>query len=157
MQDDHPIKAPLLDHICDLEIELSPILELGQGRAGKRRIIPIIGGTCTGKINGKILHLGADWQTIYENGTAELIARYAIETDDGALIEIQNEGFRHGPAEVIAKLAQGEDVPPEDYYMRTTARLETGDARYDWVNSLVYVGTGARLAKAVHLRVFAVT
>jgi hypothetical protein len=52
-----------------------------------------------------------------------------MEMDDGAVIEIRNYGLRHGPAEVIAKLAAGEDVVPDQYYMRTHARLETGDPR----------------------------
>lgn len=150
------ISAPTLDHVCDIEVELDPIRDLGPGRAGQRRIIPIIGGTATGKLAGKLLHLGADWQTVLPDGTAELIARYAIETPDGALIEINNEGYRHGPAEVIQRLAKGEEVSPDQYYMRTTARLESGDPRYSWVNNLVFVGTGARLAGAVHIRFYAV-
>jgi len=32
---------------------------------------------------------------------AELDIRYAMETDDGAVIEIVNYGFRHGPKEVL--------------------------------------------------------
>lgn len=39
------------------------------------------------------------------DGLAELDTRYAMETDDGALIEIVNYGYRHGPAEVIERLA----------------------------------------------------
>jgi hypothetical protein len=55
---------PKLDHICTLTVELADIIEMGQGRGGQRRIIPIIGGTVTGAhLNGKILNLGADWQT----------------------------------------------------------------------------------------------
>ncbi len=39
------------------------------------------------------------------DGLAELDTRYAMETDDGALIEIVNYGYRHGPAAVIERLA----------------------------------------------------
>ncbi|HBN30975.1 MAG TPA: hypothetical protein DD416_07060, partial [Rhodobacteraceae bacterium] len=50
---------PKLDHICTLTVELADIIEMGQGRGGQRRIIPIIGGTATGAhLNGKILNLG---------------------------------------------------------------------------------------------------
>jgi hypothetical protein len=56
------------------------------------------------------------------DGTAELVARYAFQTDDGAVIEINNTGFRHGSPEVIAALARGEEVDPSAYYMRTQAR-----------------------------------
>ena len=84
---------------------------MGMGRAGKRRIILIIGGTVTGPyLSGKVLDIGADWQTIFDNGLAELDTRYAFQTDDGAVIEIINYGLRHGPAGVMAKLAAGEEL-----------------------------------------------
>lgn len=151
------LRAPALRHFCDLSVELGPAREMGQGRAGRRRIIPIIGGTVDGPgIKGTILNLGADWQTIFEGGTAELDTRYAMETDDGALIEIINYGFRHGPPEVIRAIAAGEEADPADYYMRTQARLETGDERYAWVNDMLFVGTGARLADGVEMRLYAV-
>ncbi len=150
------LAPPALNHVCDLEVALDPIREMGPGRAGQRRIIPIIGGRVTGpRLEGRILNLGADWQTIFANGVAELDTRYGIETADGATIEIRNYGFRHGPAEVIAAIARGEDVDPASYYMRTHARLETGDARYEWVNRTLFVGTGARLDGQVIVSLFA--
>lgn len=151
------LKQPRLDHACDLIVQLDPIREMGAGRAGDRRIIPIVGGTATGpRINGRILDLGADWQTVFRDGTAELDTRYAIETDDGALIEIVNYGYRHGPEDVVARLARGDAVDPDAYYMRTHARLETGDPRYGWVNRTLFVGTGARRAAAVEIGLYAV-
>ena len=78
---------PQLQHVCDLAVKLDPIREMGSGRAGRRRIIPIIGGTVSGPlIEGRILNLGADWQTVFADGLAELDTRYAIETHDGATI-----------------------------------------------------------------------
>lgn len=159
------LPAPELQHVCDLEVELAPVMEMGAGRAGQRRIIPIIGGKVTGpRLNGRILNLGADWQTIFpaassggpSGGLAELDTRYAMETDDGAVIEIINYGFRHGPAEVLAAVARGESVPHGAYYMRTQARLETGDPRYDWVNRTLFVGSGARHAQAVTVSLYAI-
>jgi len=151
------LPAPQLVHVCDLSVELGPIMEMGKGRAGARRIVPIIGGTVEGPgISGRVLNLGADWQTIYPNGTADLSTRYALETHDGAIIEIINLGSRHGPADVLNRLAAGEDVPPDQYYMRTHARLETGDPRYAWVNDTLFVGTGARKASAVTISLFLV-
>ncbi len=151
------LAAPALDHFCDLEIHLDPVRELGQGRGGARRIIPIVGGTVSGPaFSGRILAIGADWQTVLADGTAELDARYAFQTDDGALIEVRNRGYRHGPATVIERLSRGETVDPALYYMRTTARLETGDARHAWVNRQVFVGTGARLPAAVRIALYRV-
>lgn len=147
---------PKLAQICTLKVELDPIREMGTGRAGQRRIIPIVGGEVTGEqINGRILNIGADWQTIFSNGLAELDTRYAMETHDGATIEIRNYGFRHGPRNVLEAVARGEDVDPTQYYMRTHARLETGDSRYDWVNRTLFVGVGARHQHSVLVDLFA--
>ena len=151
------LPVPKLRHFCDIAVELGPVREMGAGRAGRRRIIPIVGGRVTGPgISGHLLNLGADWQTIFADATAELDTRYAMETDDGALIEIVNYGFRHGPADVIERIAAGEEVPPDSYYMRTHARLETGDARYAWVNRTLFVGAGARQKSSVRITLFAV-
>ena len=150
------VDPPRLSHLIDLRVELGPPMELGDGRAGRRRIIPIVGGTVTGRFAGRILAHGADWQTVFEGGLAELDTRYCIETDDGALIEIRNYGFRHGPPEVLARLAAGEDVDAAEYYMRTHPRFETGAPAYAHLNRMICVGTGAREASAVRMHVFEV-
>ena len=131
--------------------------ELGTSPLGRRRIIPITGGKFEGeRLSGRVLPGGADWQVIRPDGVADLDARYTIETHDGALIYVRNKGYRHGPEDVIRRLAAGEAVDPKLYYMRTTPWLETGDARYAWLNRIVCVGTGARLAAAVQLEFFEV-
>ncbi|MBW4963449.1 DUF3237 domain-containing protein [Sulfitobacter sp. CW3] len=151
------LPAPVLRHVTDLTVTLDPIRHMNHGRAGVRRIIPIVGGTAKGPaINGKILNVGADWQTQFASGLTELDTRYAIETDDGATIEIKNYGYRHGPADVLDALVRGEEVPPDAYYMRTHARLETGDDRYAWVNHTLFVGNGARLNGLVQMSLFAI-
>ena len=151
------LPVPFLDHVCTLMVKLGPIRQMGPGRAGQRRIVPIIGGTVSGPaLTGRVLNLGADWQTIFHDGTAELDTRYAMETDDGATIEIINYGYRHGPKDVIAAIGRGEEVDPASYYMRTQARLETGDTRYDWVNRTLFVGIGARSAQSVQVELYAI-
>ena len=153
MTDTPPL--PSLEAFAELTVQLGTVREMGMGRAGKRQIIPIIGGTVTGPyLSGKVLDIGADWQTIFDNGLAELDTRYAFQTDDGAVIEIINYGLRHGPAEVMAKLAAGETVAPDSYYMRTHARLETGHPDYQWVNKTLFVGVGGRFRSNVRISLY---
>ena len=150
------IPPPRMTLVCTLSVTLGPIREMGRGRAGQRRIIPIVGGRVEGpKLNGEILNTGADWQTIFDGGLAELDTRYAMQTHDGATIEIVNYGFRHGPDDILQAIARGETVDPASYYMRTHARLETGDPRYDWVNRTLFVGVGARLRSSVEVDLYA--
>ena len=149
--------APELDYACTLRVDLGPVREMGAGRFGHRRIIPIVGGRVDGPLlSGRILDLGADWQVVQADGAAHLDTRYAFETGDGALIEIVNIGARHGPPEVLDALARGEAVDPARYYMRTMARLETGDPRHAWVNNTLFLGTGRREAARVIVDLFAV-
>jgi hypothetical protein len=146
-----------LDALFRALISLAAVQELGETPLGRRRIIPITGGTFEGaRLRGKVLPGGADWQVIRGDGVADLDARYTLETDDGAKIYVRNRGYRHGPPEVLARLANGEAVDPSLYYMRTTPWFETGDARYAWLNRIVCVATGARRAAAVELEVFSV-
>ena len=146
-----------LEPFAHAEIALAPAHELGEAPLGRRRIIPITGGRFSGpRIAARVLGGGADWQIVRRDGVAELDARYTLQTDDGALIDVRNHGLRHGPAEVLAKLARGEPVDPSSYYMRTTPRFETGDERYAWLNRMVCVATGARHAAAVELDIYEV-
>lgn len=137
---------------------LAPPQELGDTPLGRRRIIGITGGRFSGeRLSGRVLPGGADWQVIRADGVADLDARYTLETEDGALIYVRNRGLRHGPPEIIRKLAAGEAVDPAMYYMRTTPAFETGDARYGWLNRMMCIATGARRAAAVELDVYEVT
>lgn len=148
---------PQLRHVADFEVQLSPITEMGRGRGGRRRIVPIVGGRVSGPcFSGEILDVGADWQTIFDSGLAQLDTRYAFRTDDGAVIEVRNFGFRHGPGAVMKRIAAGENVDPSTYYMRTHARLETGHPDYEWVNNTLFAGVGARLGSKVMLSLYAI-
>lgn len=125
--------------------------------SGERRIINITGGEFEGaRLRGTVLPGGADWQVIRSDGVAQLEARFTMQTDDGALLHVRNFGFRHGSPEVIARLFSGEVVDPAEYYFRMTPLIETGDARYAWLNSLIMVGSGMRTRDRVIYDVYAV-
>lgn len=147
----------LIEPLLRMQISLAPPLDLGDTPAGRRRIIGITGGSFAGdRLRGRVLSGGADWQLIRADRGALLDARFTLETDDGAVIYVENRGHRHGPPEVIARLAAGEPVDPASYYMRTVPWFETGDARYAWLNRIVCVASGARRAAGVELEVFEV-
>ena len=77
--------------------------------------MPLTGGTFIGpELNGKLLPgASADWQTVLPDGTALGDIRYTLQTDGGDLLYVQSRGVRHGSAEVLARLARGEDVDAE--------------------------------------------
>ena len=143
------------EFLCKVEVTLEPARELGDTPLGRRRIIGITGGKFAGpRLSGRVLPGGADWQVIRSDGVAYLDARYTLETDDGALIYVNNKGYRHGPQEVIQRLARGEEVDPALYYMRATPWFETSAPRYAWLNRTICIASGARRAAAVELDFF---
>jgi hypothetical protein len=112
---------------------------------GVRRIIPITGGEVRGeKVNGKVLPFGADFQIIRPNELIELEAKYAFETDDGAVVYVENKGIRFGPVDLLQKLKRGEPVDPKLIYCRTVPKFETGHEKYRWLMQHIFVASAAR-------------
>ncbi len=145
------------EFIYKASITVGEVQELGPTHAGQRRIIPITGGHFEGpQLSGDILPGGADWQVIRNDAAAFLDARYTMRTNEGILIYVENKGFRHGPPDVMARLANGETPDPATYYFRTTPILETADPDLGWLNRTIFVATGERQPDCVILNVYAI-
>jgi hypothetical protein len=76
-------------------------------------------------------------------------ANYLLQTQDDppAYITVKSLGWRTGPREVLEKLAdpaQADTTPPNLYKFRITVELETGDERYAFLNTCMWVGSGCR-------------
>ncbi|HEY3800125.1 MAG TPA: DUF3237 domain-containing protein [Caulobacteraceae bacterium] len=138
-----------------IEVDVAAPVDIGETGAGRRRAIPITGGSFSGVASGRVLP-GADWQTILQDGTIELSAHYALETDAGERIEVTSEGLRAGRPEVLGQLARGEAVDPADYYFRTAVRFRTGAPALAWLNTILAVSTARREAARVTLTVYEV-
>ncbi|TMJ33898.1 MAG: DUF3237 domain-containing protein [Alphaproteobacteria bacterium] len=142
--------------IFHVHAELADIRNFGRTPYGERRVIDIIGGRVAGpRLAGRILP-GADWQIIWADGTADLTARYGIETDAGARVLVRSDGLRHGHPDVLAALARGEEIDPGRYYFRTVMRFETAHPSIDWLNRIIAIARGAREKNAVRLDVYEV-
>ncbi len=146
----------MLELLFELEARVGPPQSLGPTPMGERRLIPILGGRFQGRLSGKVLGGGADWQILRTDGFADIDARYQLETNEGQRIEVRSRGLRHGPPDVIARLAAGEPVSRDAYYFRTAMRFETADPALDWLKLTLAVAHGERRADAVHLAVNAV-
>jgi hypothetical protein len=78
-------------------------------------------------------------------------AIYALETDDGVVIQIRNRGLRHGPPEVMQRLAAGDAVDPAEYYFRTVPEFIAPKGRYEWMNRSIFICSGARFPLGIKL------
>jgi len=142
---------PRLSLVYRLEAVLGEPLELGEVSGGRRRIVPQIGGTFEGpQMRGKLLPgVSADWQVVFPDGTALGDIRYALQTDNGALLYVQSRGVRHGSPEVLERLGRGEDVDPSEYTFRTSTQIETASRELAWLNRGVFISVGGRLKETV--------
>ena len=140
-----------------IHCEVANILDLGPAPFGHRRVVNLLGGIVSGpKLNGRIVPGGADWQIMAADGALDIHARYTIESDAGALIQVDSRGVRNGPPEVMARLGRVEDVDSSLYYFRTVMRFETGHPSAAWLNRILGVAKGAREKNAVRLDVYEV-
>jgi len=109
-------------YVFTITVQVAGITSVGDIGVGERRIIPIVGGEVRGaEINGKVCAFGADFQIVRPDSLIELEAKYALETDDGAVIYVENRGIRRGPIELIERLNRGEAVDPALIYFRHAA------------------------------------
>lgn len=149
---------PGLEFVYEAGGALGDAIPIGETFDGTRRIIPIFSGPVEGlRIRGRLLGQGADWQVTRPDGVTVADATYALETDDGVVIQIRNRGLRHGPPEVMQRLGRGEDVDPAEYYFRTVPEFIAPAGKYDWLNRSIFVCAGARYALAIKLWVWRVT
>jgi hypothetical protein len=150
---------PGLEFVYEATGELEPPVTIGETFDGTRRIIPIVGGRRVEGplISGKLIGNAADWQVTRLDGVTVADAIYALETDDGVVIQIRNRGLRHGPPDVMQRLATGQEVDPAEYYFRTVPEFIAPVGKYDWMNRSIFVCSGARYPLGIKLWVWRVT
>ena len=143
--------APQLstEYVFTITVTIGSVTSAGDLGHGVRRIIPITGGDVRGDISGKVCAFGADFQIIRPNELIELEAKYAFETDDGAVVYVENKGIRFGPFELLQQLKRGEPVDPKLIYFRTVPKFETGAEKYRWLMQNLFIGSAARHADRV--------
>lgn len=148
---------PQLSFVMELRVNVGTPVDIGDAPTGRRRIISIDGGTFDGPdVRGTVAAGGADWQIVRRDGVIELEARYTIQTDAGELIYVRNSGIRHAPAEIMQRLAAGEDVDPSLVYFRTVPTFETASPRLRSLTRAIHVGTAERHPRGVVVRVWKV-
>ena len=137
-------------YVFTITVHIGGVTSAGDIGHGVRRIIPITGGEVRGdNISGKVCAFGADFQIIRPSELIELEAKYAFETDDGAVVYVENKGIRFGPVELLQRLQRGEPVDPKLIYFRTVPKFETGAEKYRWLMEYLFIGSAARHADRV--------
>lgn len=79
---------------------------------------------------------GADWG-LESGGTNILDARYLLKTDDGAFISLNTAGTMTMETDILENMMAEDYTDPSSYYFREHLFFETGDVRYQWLNSII--------------------
>ena len=154
-----PLPAPpALVAMTRVRCEVGALVTLGPAQYGERRYVPLGGGSVSGpELNGTLVEGGVDWQVNRADGVLDIAAHYVIRADDGGLIEVQSDGMRHGPADVMARLARGEPVAADEYFFRTVVRFTTGAPQWLHLNKVLALAVGQREARLVILDFYRIT
>lgn len=147
--------------VFTLRVDLAPPLDFGTTSSGDRRFIPITGGvvedasssSSSGKVIGKILAGGGDWNAVRPDGVVHVLAKYAIQMnndDNGGstLVNVTNEGYGRASQATMATVF-GDDPASaslvdggRDWYTKTWPRFEVATgSRHEWLNKSCFVGS----------------
>ena len=141
------LSAPILEYAFSISITLERVYwvkptAVGASRAGVYLKDGVVSGP---KLNGRVIeHSGADWALQRPNGVIEFDARYMLELDDGAIVYLQNRGYRWGSEEAMAAMARREPVEPGSYYFRVSPKFESPEGPHEWLTRHVFVGTAEK-------------
>ncbi len=149
--------VPSLTFVFSANVLVAEPQEKGMIDGKRSRFIPITGGSVEGpRLSGTVLAGGGDWQAIHPDGLTEVLARYTVQAQDGAMIGITNPGVRVASPDVISRLSAGENVDPGLYYFRTSPVFDVADGPHSWLRRQIFVARGIRRPRSVELRVYAV-
>lgn len=101
-------------------VTLGTSISIGASKRGSRNIIPITGGTTTGRVAGKILNGGADYQL------GGLDARYTLAPNDGEYIVVRNCGANGLVPVFEARVAGPYNFLNENKYLSSSPNVGSG-------------------------------
>ena len=159
MNGQHPF-TPGLEYAFTISITLSrPYWVKPGARGDTRAAIYAAQGVVEGpRLNGRVVPMsGGDFPLSRPNGVIDFDARYLLEADDGAIIYLENRGYRWARSPEIAEtMRRNEPVSFDDYYMRVTPRFDAPAGPHEWMSQHVFVGVAEKVPNANRIHYFVV-
>lgn len=156
---EHPF-FPSLEHVFTIAIDLVPVRWVSPTAMGDTRgAVLAAAGVIEGpRLNGRVIPMsGGDYALQRPNGVIDFDARYLLEADDGAVIYLQNRGYRWGRTpEISEKMRRREHVEHGDYYMRVTPKFDAPAGPHEWLSKHVFVGVAEKLPTSNRIHYFVV-
>ena len=155
----HPFQ-PVLEHVFTISIDLGePYWIRPPARGEMRAAIFATDGRVEGpRLTGRVIPMsGGDFPLVRPDGVIDFDARYLLEADDGAIIYLQNRGYRWARSpEIAERMARNEPVGPGDYYMRVSPQFDVPEGSHAWMAKHVFVGVAEKIPKANRIHYFVV-
>jgi hypothetical protein len=155
----HPF-APRFEHVFTIALDLTGFRQVEPSAMGDQRAaVYAAGGSIEGpRLNGRVVPMsGGDFPLIRPNGVIDFDARYLLEADDGAVIYMQNRGYRWARSpEIAEKMSRNEAVDWDDYYMRVSPKFDAPAGPHDWLTRHVFVGVAEKIPGANRIHYFMV-
>ncbi|PYI21690.1 hypothetical protein BO86DRAFT_454204 [Aspergillus japonicus CBS 114.51] len=156
------IPAPTLELDFRMSIKMNPKVAVGESIWGQRDWVTFVGGQWAGRWGkGIILPGGQDSQIVTKESSTSLRASYMLQTADDppAYIIVKANGWLTGSKDVLDKVNDptvADGVNPNTYKYRINLSMETGDERYAFLNTLMWIGSGCRRGQEVIFDAFRV-
>ncbi len=135
-----PLAVPSLGAtlVWNAVVDIGERVAMGRSPLGERFMIPIVGGTFWGAdgfeaLHGRVLPGGADRQLWRADGVRELRAIYEMQTDDGAVLSIDNRVLIDDPANGTGREGTR--------YAVSTIRVTAPEGPHAWLSRRVFVGS----------------
>lgn len=159
MPKSHPF-APKVEHAFTISIDLTPSRWVMPSTMGaSRAAIYAASGTVAGpRLNGTVVPMsGGDFPLLRPDGVIDFDARYLLEADDGAIIYMQNRGYRWPRSPEIGEMmSRNEPVGHDDYYMRVSPKFDAPAGPHEWMSKHVFVGVAEKIPGANRIHYFVV-
>jgi hypothetical protein len=149
--------TPALDFVFEIRAEVSETLHIGHGDGEVTEFTPIVGGSVEGpRLRGTVLPGGGDWSST-RGEVCELEARYLLQAEDGAVIDIVNRGYYRPRADAPDQFDGDVQVSEAGHYYRTSPVFRTDAPAHRWLAETVFVGLARPDGdNAVIIRMYAV-
>ena len=152
--------APRMEYAFTISIDLTEPYWVEPTTRGERRAaIYASAGTVSGpRLNGRVVPMsGGDFPLVRPNGVIDFDARYLLEADDGAIIYLQNRGYRWARSDDVAeRMSRNEPAGRDDYYMRVSPQFDVPDGPHAWMAKHLFIGVAEKLPKANRIHYFTV-
>ncbi|CEL01861.1 hypothetical protein ASPCAL01437 [Aspergillus calidoustus] len=155
------LPSPTLELDFRLSLKINPKVGVGPGIWGHRDWVTFVGGQWAGRWGkGVVVPGGQDSQVMTKDSTS-MRANFLLQTADEppAFIVVKTNGWLTGAKDVLDKLGDptmADGINPNSYKYRVNLSMETGDDRYTFLNTLMWISSGCRRGQEIILDAFRV-